>query len=221
MCIHIGMSQLIYLDSDILTVHKDPGEAVTGRNPAGETVLQEWRRKLEEPALQLIHRIDQPVGGLVLLGRHGDTLAALYESFRNGLVTRSYIAIVTAPPDPQEGVLTDHIETDSRSHTSRIVPEGGKEASLHYRTVGTTTHHTVLEVSLNTGRHHQIRVQLASRGWHILGDTRYGARRPMRDRSIGLFARHLSFPHPRFGITMALTAPVPDSAVWDHVSRII
>lgn len=221
MCIHMGMSQLIYLDSDVLIVSKPPGEAVSGRSTTGDTVLQQWRRSLNEPSLQLIHRIDQPVGGLILLGRNEDSLPVLYEAFRKGSVTRTYIAIVTTPPDPPNGELTDLIATGPKSHTSTIVTDGGKAASLTYRTIGATEHHTVLEVSLNTGRHHQIRVQLASRGWHILGDTRYGARRPMRDRSIGLFARYLSFAHPRFGVTMSLTAPLPESAVWEHVSRIL
>ncbi len=215
------MSQLIYLDSDMVIVNKSPGEAVSGRSSGGETVLQKWRRNIHDPELQLVHRIDQPVGGLVLLGRCEESLPVLYEAFRQGSVIRKYIAIVITPPDPPEGALTDLIATDGKSHTSRRVSDGGKEAALKYRTIGTTEHHTVLEVSLDTGRHHQIRVQLASRGWHILGDTRYGARRPMRDRSIGLFARFLSIAHPRFGVSVSVTAPLPESAVWNHVARII
>ncbi len=217
------------MDSDLLVVQKLPGEAVTKPRGGNETVLNHWRKTLGEPGLQLVHRIDQPVGGLVLMGRSAEMLPKLYESFRTGQAIRTYIAILTAPPEPEADTITDTIVTDPRSHTSRVLSgaeaperaEDAKESTLHYRTIGNTRHHTVVAVRLATGRHHQIRVQLAHRGWFVLGDTRYGARRPMRDRSIGLYAWHLTVPHPRHGTPLTITAPLPDTAVWRHVAEII
>ncbi len=239
MCIHRDMGELLFLDSDLVVINKAAGEPVGGdrggtgkrggRNgkPAPAPLLDHWRRTLEEPELQLIHRIDQPVGGIVLLGRRKETLPFFYDAFAHQRAARFYVAIVTSPPDREEGELADILTVDTANPTTTVVATGGrgtaggKEAVLHYRIVGRTTHHTVLLVRLKTGRHHQIRAQLAHRGWNILGDARYGARRPMRDRSIGLYAWRLTTPHPTLSLPLTFTAPLPLTSLWNDVDRLL
>ncbi len=223
------MKDLLYLDRHLLVIAKDPGDAVESARKGTSTVVQWWRNTLDDRRIQPIHRIDQPVGGIVVLGRTKEAIASLNEQFSLGTVERNYVAVVTTPPDPPAGVLEDRVLQDPTGNRSRIVAGSGEEsggpaesergrvARLTYTTVGNTTHHTVLEVTLHTGRHHQIRVQLAHRGWHILGDTRYGARRPMKDKSIGLWARRISFVHPFTGERLTLYAPAPNGSVWNVV----
>lgn len=214
------MSTLLFLDSDLLVLSKDPGEAVATNRNDQQTVVEEWRRYTTDSRLQPLHRIDQPVGGIVVLGRGKEALSEGYRQFREGTVYRRYVAIVVHPPESKVGTLNDKLLYDSKRNKSHIDPRG-KTSVLRYRTIGTTDHHTVLEVDLDTGRHHQIRAQLAAIGSTILGDTRYGARRPMRDRSIGLFAWQLTIRHPRSGMALPFQAPLPAGAVWRAVASVI
>jgi 23S rRNA pseudouridine1911/1915/1917 synthase len=216
----LPMSELLYIDSAIVVVSKYPGEAVESRKTNTRTVVAEWREQIGDDRLQPLHRIDQPVGGIVVLGRGSDVLTEVYRQFREGLVTRTYLAIVVEAPSPASGTLKHHLSYDEKRNTTYI-DESGKRAILHYATRGSTDHHTILEVTLETGRHHQIRAQLAAIGSTILGDAKYGARRPMRDKSIGLHAWKLTLTHPVSGLKMPFTAPLPSRSVWSAVERVI
>ncbi|MDA3947753.1 MAG: RluA family pseudouridine synthase [Spirochaeta sp.] len=212
------MSVLIYLDSDLLVVNKRAGEAVETRKRGVETIISHWRSVLEDAELQPVHRIDQPVSGLVVVSRHRDSAAALHRQFHDGEVRREYVAVVTTAPPESSGTIEDRIATDSSRNRSNV-DQTGKAAQLHYEVIGATTHHTVLLIRLETGRHHQIRVQLAHRGWHVLGDAKYGARRPLRDKSIALLAWRIRFSHPRTGQEMAFQAEPPEGTMWASVSE--
>lgn len=218
------MAVILYLDSDIVIVSKAAGEAVETKRGDQRSITTSLRETLGDTALQPVHRIDQPVTGLVVYGRRKAAIASFHEQFATGAVLRRYIAIVTQAPDPPEGSLVDQIVVDGSENRSHIVTDDtkgtAKTARLHYRTVGSTKHHTVLFVTLESGRHHQIRAQFAHRGWHILGDAKYGARRPMRDRSIGLHAREIVFVHPRLGDTMHVIAPFPSGSLWNAVREV-
>lgn len=214
------MSELLYIDSAILVIGKYPGEAVESRKSSEKTVVAEWREKIDDDSLQPLHRIDQPVGGIVVLGRGSEVLTDVYRQFREGLVTRTYLAIVVKAPVSPSGTLEHRLSYDEKRN-STYVHDSGKKAVLHYTTRGTTDHHTVLEITLETGRHHQIRAQLAAIGSTILGDAKYGARRPMRDKSIGLHAWKLTLTHPISGLPMRFTAPLPSRSVWNAVGRAI
>lgn len=214
------MSRMVYLDSDVLVIDKASGEAVDGRRADQKTLVQYWRNVLGEPRLQPVHRIDQPVAGLVLLARRPEVFSALHEHLQNGRITREYIAVVDTPPEPASGTLTDRIRVDSSGNRSRIEPSG-KSSQLTYETIGATRHHTILRVRLNTGRHHQIRVQLAHRGWHVVGDAKYGARRPLRDGGIALLAYALTFPHFQQSVEIPCRARFPETPLWSAVGSVV
>ncbi len=215
------MSTLVYLDSWMVIVAKEAGEAVQTKDNAQKSLVQHWREVLGDSRLQPAHRIDQPVSGLVVLSRTTEAFRSLQSAFMDKHVQRYYLAVVDTPPEPAEGVLEDLLE--QRGTRTMVVPEGsenGKHARLRYQTVGSTRHHTIVLVTLETGRHHQIRVQLASRGWHVVGDARYGARRSMRDRSIALHGWYLSLPHPGLSLPpVSLTASLPDTPLWRGVGE--
>lgn len=213
------MSTLLYLDSTMIVVAKTSGQPVQSRSRQVETLIAEWRRKLDEP-LQAVHRIDQRVSGLVVLARSRSAAAYLFERFRDKSVRRWYLAVVDAEPPEAEGELVDFIQVDHGSNRS-VIRSTGKESRLFYRQIGRTEHHWVLLVTLDTGRHHQIRVQLAARGMHVLGDTKYGARRPMRDRSIALHAWRMAIPSQWCARPVVLSAPVPDGSLWRSVSTLL
>jgi 23S rRNA pseudouridine1911/1915/1917 synthase len=214
------MSRLVYLDSDVLVVDKDAGEAVQGRRPEQKALLVEWRTALGSPRLQPVHRIDQPVPGLLLLARSTEVFTAFQQSLQNGEVAREYLAVVSTPPEPSSGTLEDRISVSGTGNRSTIDPEG-KLSVLAYETIGATDHHTVLRIRLRTGRHHQIRVQLAHRGWHVVGDAKYGARRPLRGGGIALLAHTLAFPHPSHPVTITCRAAFPSGRMWEAVAAVV
>ncbi len=224
------MSTLIYLDSWLVIAAKDAGVPVQTRDRSQQTVREELRTKFSLDWLQPVHRIDQPVSGAVVLARDKETFARLHRAITRGELHRSYLAVVDTPPEPAEGELRDHLLEGDRNPAAErrgadrtsVVEEGtrgAKPARLQYRTLGSTRHHTILLVQLHTGRHHQVRAQLAHRGWHIVGDARYGARRPMRDRSIALHAWYLDLPHPEYHQRIAITADLPDTPLWRGVAQ--
>jgi len=213
------MGSLLYLDSSMAIVSKPAGQPVQSKRRSVETVVAEWRRKLAEP-VQAVHRIDQPVSGLVVLSRSNETASVLFSLFRERQVGREYLVVVDAEPPEADGVLLDALVTDYTANTARI-DENGKESRLSYRFVGPTEHHTVLRVTLDTGRHHQIRAQLAAHGMHVIGDTKYGARRPLRDRSIALHAWRVSVPTPFCMSPVTVCAPLPSSSLWRAVGTLL
>ena len=167
--------------------------------------------------LWLIHRIDRPVSGVVLLAKTKSAQHILSEAFRMGGIKKVYLAVVQNAPPQQEGILEHFIAKDSRSKRSVVVNEGtenSQKAVLRYRILGRSDHYHLLEVIPETGRFHQIRCQLAAIGCPIKGDVKYGARRKNPDRSIHLHAWKLSFSHPVDQSAVALTAPLPQEVLW-------
>jgi 23S rRNA pseudouridine1911/1915/1917 synthase len=234
------MSAVLYQDSWVVVARKNAGVPVQTRDKNQQTVLSTLRLQLDDPGLQPVHRIDQPVTGAIILARSREVFTAIHRSLVEGKVCRRYLAVVDTPPENPSGVLEDYLSSSGRpsgknalpgepsggrrptreTTGTRIVPAGhtgSRQARLTYTTVGTTDHHTILLVELETGRHHQIRAQLAHRGWHVVGDARYGTRRPMRDRSIGLHAWYLNFPHPILHHRVEIFAPLPDAPLWHGV----
>ena len=211
------MSELVYADSAVVVVQKRAGEAVQGRRQDQKSLLRFWRQVLDAPELQPVHRIDQPVGGLVILARHTKAFNTVQRALTQGAVHRQYVAVLSTAPHPPEGTLEDRIQVEGGKNRSRVDP-AGKRAVLHYRTVGHTDHHTVVEVTLDTGRHHQIRAQFGHRGWAVVGDTKYGARRPLKDRGIALLAFRVAFSHPEQPLTVSCQAQFPETSLWQAVA---
>lgn len=221
------MGTLIYLDSWMAILAKEAGEPVQARRSHRNTVVDQLRTRLGNTWLQPVHRIDQPVSGTVVLARSREAFSLLHGAIRNGAMHRAYLAVVDAPPQPAQGTLEDHLlpperspgRRERRTRVATSAADGSRFARLRYQTLGETDHHTILLVELETGRHHQIRAQLAHRGWHIVGDALYGARRPMRDRSIALHAWYVSVPHPEQADRITCTADLPATPLWQGVAR--
>ncbi len=216
--------EVLYEDNHIIIVNKAPGEIVqgdkTGDEPLSETVKAWLKDKHNKPGnvfLGVTHRLDRPVGGVVVFAKTSKALARLNEMFRNGDVHKTYWAITSTTPNPSQGQLVNHLESVEHNNKTYIKPAAGphtKEAKLNYRVLAEGDRYALVEVELLTGRKHQIRVQLAGIGCPIKGDLKYGAKRSNPDGSISLLARHIEFVHPVSKQLISVTAPVPDDNLW-------
>ncbi len=223
--------EVIYEDNHLIVVNKAPGEIVqgdkTGDTPLLETVRAYIKEKYNKPGnvfCGLVHRLDRPVAGLVVFAKTSKALSRMCELFRNGGVHKTYWAITRNAPAEPQGRLTHWITTVERTNksTAHSSPRpGAKEARLSYRQIARSDRYNLLEVNLETGRKHQIRVQLSAMGCPVRGDLKYGDKRSNPDGSISLMARHIEFIHPVSGKTLALTAPVPKGdALWSAMERL-
>ena len=208
---------VVLKNNQLLAFNKPAALAVQSANAEAPT-LQKLASAYAKRDLYLIHRIDQPASGLVLFARHKKSVQELQRQFEQHSVERTYLAVVDELPNVPEGELRHVLARDGRSNKSYVAEAGApdaKEAVLHWRKIGETDRYQVLEVRLHTGRHHQIRAQLAAVGAPVHGDVKYGARRANSDRSIHLHAYKLSFAHPVSGDIVDLEAAVPEGdALW-------
>lgn len=213
--------QVVYEDNHIIIVNKAPGEIVqgdkTGDEPLVETVKLWIKEKYAKPGnvfLGVVHRLDRPVAGLVVFAKTSKALARMNEMFRNGEVKKTYWALTRNLPPKEEDRIIHYITTtekNNKSYASLTPKNGAKEAILSYRHIGSSDRYHLLEVNLETGRKHQIRVQLAAIGCPIKGDLKYGDKRSNPDGSISLMARRIQFVHPVSGMEIDVTAPLPDN----------
>lgn len=219
--------EVVYEDNHIIIVNKRSGEIVqgdkTGDEPLSETVKAYIKEAYHKPGnvfLGVVHRLDRPVSGLVVFARTSKALSRLNEMFRVGDVHKTYWAIVKDKPAVEEGTLTHWLVRNEKQNKSyaydREVPKS-KKAVLHYRLIGCTDRYSLLEVQLMTGRHHQIRCQLARMGCPIKGDLKYGAPRSNPDGSISLLARKVELVHPVSKEPVSVVAPVPDDNLWQAI----
>ena len=215
---------VVYEGHHISVVNKTASEIVqgdkTGDKPLSETVKEYLKEKYGKPGnvfLGVTHRLDRPVSGLVIFAKTSKALARLNDMFRDGEVKKTYWAVVKDMPAEPEGELVHYLVRDEQKNKSRAydreVPRS-KKAVLHYRLIGRSERYYLLEVDLKTGRHHQIRCQLAKIGCPIRGDLKYGAPRSNPDGSISLHARTVRFTHPVSKQEIELVAPVPEDNLW-------
>ena len=219
--------QVIYEDNHIIIVSKQSGEIVqgdkTGDMPLSETVKAYIKEKYAKPGavfLGVVHRLDRPVSGLVVFARTSKALSRLNDMFRNGEVHKTYWAIVQSRPPQDEGMLEHWLvrnEQQNKSYAYDHERPRAKKAVLKYRLIGQSDRYYLLEVHLLTGRHHQIRCQLAAMGCPIKGDLKYGAKRSNPDGSISLLARRVEFVHPVSKETIAVEAPLPEDSLWEKI----
>lgn len=215
---------VIYEDNHLIVVNKAPGEIVQGDKTGDEPLVETLRRWIKEKYAKpgnvfcgVVHRLDRPVGGLVVFAKTSKALSRLNEMFRDGKVHKTYWALSRNLPPTPEGELKGYIKTIEKSNKSlySLTPkEGYKEARLRYRLLGSMNRYHLIEVTLLTGRKHQIRVQLSSIGCPIKGDLKYGDKRSNPDGSISLMAHHIEFVHPVSKELISLTAPMPDDPLW-------
>lgn len=216
--------QLLYEDGPCFAVLK-PGGLLTQGPPGVDSLEVRFKRFLQRREgktgnvyLGVPHRLDRPVSGVILLARHVRAARRLSEQFEGRLVQKTYWAVVEGRVTPDEDYWCDfHRKTPGEAKAELVSPDHpeGKPAILRYRVLGATDERSWLEIELETGRTHQIRVQMAAHGHPILGDTLYGARTPFgpatddeRQRWIALHARHIAFKHPMTGESVSVTAPL-------------
>ncbi len=219
--------EVIYEDNHIIAVNKRVSELVqgdmTGDIPMAENLKQWLKIKYNKPGnvfLGVIHRLDRPVSGAVVFAKTGKALSRMNDLFKTGRVRKIYWALVAGKPEKDEDRLINHMKKNQAQNKSYIYNKpvkGSKEAILDYRTLYIFDNYSLLEIELQTGRHHQIRCQLAHTGIPILGDLKYGFPRSMENGGIGLHAREISFDHPVSGIPVIIKADPGGHTLWDTV----
>lgn len=216
---------VLYEDNHIIAVNKTCNEIVqgdkTGDIPLSEIVKAYIKEKYNKPGevfLGVTHRLDRPTSGVVLFARTSKALTRLNEMFKSHeQIHKTYWAIVQGAPKIPEARLENYLVRNEAQNKSYIAKPGAKEAKLavlSYKTLVRGDHYTLLEINLETGRHHQIRCQLAAIGCPVKGDLKYGAKRSNPDGGICLHARRIEFIHPVSKQEICITAPVPDDALW-------
>lgn len=216
---------VVYEDNHIIIVNKTASEIVqgdkTGDTPLSETVKQYLKEKYQKPGnvfIGVTHRLDRPVSGLVVFAKTSKALSRLNEMFKNSEVKKTYWAVVKNLPPQEEGELVHYLvrnEKQNKSYAYDTEKPNSKKAVLHYRLIGRSQNYYLLEIDLKTGRHHQIRCQLAKMGCPIKGDLKYGSPRSNPDGSICLHARSVRFVHPVSKEVIAVEAPVPAGNLWN------
>ena len=215
---------VVYEDNHIIVVNKSPSEVVqadkTGDMPLSDMVKQYLKVKYNKPGnvfLGVAHRLDRPVSGLVVFAKTSKALSRLNEMFRVGTVQKTYWAVVKDCPKELDGELTNWLvrnESQNKSYAYDKEVKGSKKAILCYKVIAHSVNYHLLEVDLKTGRHHQIRCQLAKLGCPIKGDLKYGFPRSNPDGSICLHARRIRFVHPVSQQEIDLKAPLPEGNLW-------
>lgn len=222
---------VLYEDNHLIAVNKSSSEIVqgdkTGDEPLSETIKKYIKEKYNKPGdvyLGVTHRLDRPVSGVVLFARTSKALARLNEMFKTQQVKKTYWAIVKNKPANPEGRLEHYLVRNEKQNKSyahdKIVPNA-KKAALKYKLIGQSDTFFLLEIELETGRHHQIRCQLAKMGCPIKGDLKYGFPRSNPNGGISLHARSVEFIHPVSKEQVSITAPVPeDEKLWEVIIKV-
>jgi 23S rRNA pseudouridine1911/1915/1917 synthase len=224
--------QVLYEDNHIIIVNKAASEIVqgdkTGDIPLSELVKSYIKEKYEKPGavfLGVVHRLDRPVSGVVVFARTSKALERLNAMFREGgRIKKTYWAIVKNRPVEPEAELVHYLvrnEKQNKSYAYAAERKDAKRSVLSYRLLASMDNYHLLEVALQTGRHHQIRCQLSKIGSPIKGDLKYGAERSNPDGSISLHARRIQFEHPVSKVLIDVVAPVPNDSVWRSAEAMV
>lgn len=218
-------SQIIFEDNHLLVINKKAGQLVQGDKTGDESLLDSLKKFIKErdqkPGnvfLGLVHRIDRPTSGLVIYAKTSKALTRLTQMVKNREIKKTYWGLVPQEMIPQTQRLVHYLVKNEKTNKSTVYPrptEGAKEAILTYQVIKSLDNYQLLEIDLETGRHHQIRAQLSKTGIPIKGDLKYGAPRSNPDGGISLHARKLEFIHPVTKELLDITAPVPQNdVVW-------
>ncbi|MDA0714698.1 MAG: RNA pseudouridine synthase [Bacteroidetes bacterium] len=218
---------ILYEDNHLIAVNKRPGDIVQGDKTQDSSLmdlLKEYIKvKYKKPGdvfIGLVHRLDRPVSGVVVFARTSKALSRMNELFRHGEVKKTYWAVVKNRPQMEEDTLVHHLRKNEKQNKSFLSKAGNtdsKKAELYYQLIGSTDRYWLLEVDLKTGRHHQIRAQLAAIGSPIRGDLKYGSERSNRDGSIHLHGRSITFEHPVKKTPLTILAPSPKESLWSAI----
>lgn len=217
--------RILHEDNHLIVINKLPGELAQGDETGDPTLADAVKLYLKEAYgkqgnvyLGIPHRLDRPTSGIVVYAKTEKALVRLNELFRGSGVKKTYWAVVDKAPQQTEGTLVHYITRDTVRNKSVAHPverKGSKIAKLSYKLIGASKSFYLLEIDLHTGRHHQIRAQLAAIGLHIKGDLKYGAQRSNPDGGIHLHARQISLLHPVKKTELTITADPPHDVVWN------
>jgi 23S rRNA pseudouridine1911/1915/1917 synthase len=220
---------IIYEDNHIFAVNKRPSEIVqgdkTGDEPMSETLKRYIKHTYNKPGevyLGTVHRLDRPVSGIVLFARTSKALSRLNEMFRGKEIQKTYWAVVKNRPKEDSGLLVHYLKKNEAKNMSKAFDKeqpGALKCELEYRILSDSDNYILLEVKPHTGRHHQIRVQLAAMGCPIKGDLKYGFNRSNPNGSIHLHARQVDFIHPVKKEPVTIVAAPPDDPLWNYFRK--
>jgi 23S rRNA pseudouridine1911/1915/1917 synthase len=221
--------RILHEDNHVIVINKMASEIVQGDKTGDQTMPDEIKAYLKEKYQKpgnvfcgVVHRLDRPTSGALVFARTSKALERLNAQFRDKETNKIYWAIVETAPEKPSGCLVHHLkknEAQNKSYPVNASVAGSKEAILSYRKLASGDRYHLLEITLETGRHHQIRVQLSSIGCIIKGDVKYGAKRSNPDGSICLHARYLKFTHPTSKEEVSVVAPVPSDRLWQEITK--
>jgi 23S rRNA pseudouridine1911/1915/1917 synthase len=216
---------VLYEDNHLIIVNKKVGDIVqgdkTGDKPLSDVVKEYIKDKYNKPGkvfLGVAHRLDRPTSGIVIFAKTSKALERLNKMLREKTIVKTYWAIVKNKPTKESETLVQYLKKNPKNNKSTAYPketEGAKKAVLHYKVIKELNTHYLLEIDLETGRHHQIRCQLANIGCPIKGDLKYGFDRSNKNGGIHLHARKIEFLHPVSRKNIKIDAPLPTDSVWD------
>jgi 23S rRNA pseudouridine1911/1915/1917 synthase len=217
--------QVLFEDNHIIIVNKRAGDITqgdkTGDKPLSDVVKEYVKDKYNKPGLVFIgtvHRLDRPTSGIVIFARTSKALERLNKMLRDKVIHKTYWALVKNPPKKTSDTLINFLKKDIKKNKSFVYKkeiEGSKNAILHYTVIKKLENYFLIEIDLETGRHHQIRTQLSHIGSAIKGDLKYGFPRSNKDGSISLHARKIKFTHPVSKKEIQVTARTPKDVIWD------
>jgi 23S rRNA pseudouridine1911/1915/1917 synthase len=222
---------ILFEDNHLMIVNKLPSQIVqgdkTGDVPLSQLLKDYIKVRDHKPGnvfLGVVHRLDRPVSGAVMFAKTGKALQRINSMLREGNVHKTYWAIVGKKPDVSEGHLINYLKKNEKQNKSYVRPDNEKDclrAELKYSVLASSDRYHLLQINLLTGRHHQIRAQLANLGCPIKGDLKYGYPRSNPDASISLHARFLNFIHPVTMSVVNVTAPTPNEKLWNIFNTLI
>jgi 23S rRNA pseudouridine1911/1915/1917 synthase len=217
--------QVLYEDNHIIIVNKRSGDITqgdkTGDKPLSDVVKEYVKDKYNKAGsvfLGVVHRLDRPTSGVIIFARTSKALERLNKMLRDKTISKTYWAVVKEHPKKEKDSLISFLKKNPKNNKSSVYAkeiEGSKKAILHYQVLKKLDNYSLLQIDLETGRHHQIRAQLSSIGFPIKGDLKYGFDRSNKDGSIHLHARKIAFIHPVSKEKITVVAPTPKEVLWD------
>jgi len=216
--------QILYEDNHLIIVNKRAGDITqgdkTGDTPLSDVVKEYIKEKFNKPGnvfIGVVHRLDRPTSGVIIFARTSKALERLNKMLREKTIDKTYWAVVKKQPKIAANTLTNYLKKNPKNNKSSVFNkeiDGSKQAVLHYKTLKRLDNYSLLEIDLETGRHHQIRAQLSAIGSPIKGDLKYGFNRSNTNGSIHLHARKIQFIHPVSNQHIDITAPLPKDVIW-------
>ena len=217
--------EVLFEDNHLLIVNKKSGDIVQGDKtrdkPLSDVVKEYIKEKYNKPGevfLGVVHRLDRPTSGVIIFARTSKALERLNKMLRERTISKTYWAVVKNTPLKEKDSLIHFLKKNPKNNKSTVFTketDASKKAILHYSVIKKLDNYSLLEIDLETGRHHQIRAQLAYIGSPIKGDLKYGASRSNKDGSIHLHARKISFTHPVSKENISFLAPIPNETIWN------